>query len=543
RVLPTGGRWLQAVLAQDGGAVTQRFYLPADGPSFACDCTAEGAHAATCARRPWVCFDLRTSAKPGVIRAELAVYYKATAVHVQQLTLPAGAGQPGGPQARLIGRLTRSWSDLGRLAERSVSIVKVPGSAHVLVNSTDFTAGAFSITAGQARTAADNTRLTLKVSHFGTTEDRTRYAQDHSKDKSEFLTDLLRLAEDGAALYGALFRFWNPDIRQGKTLPHLLRHEAEARGRAPLLQVVDGRPGEHGQLWSTVYDIPIPKTRNIKDYYLCPSLSEFGPGAPDDCPMPAFCPQGQEHLDQGNVLCPFGFWGLSCIIEQAPTLQGNAKKVVLDEDRDLSVVFAPDALLDGHFTSRHRRRLEQRLPERCVTQPLIRTKDELAQALAHDDMDVVYLYCHAGYERRSAHGVLETFLRLGDYEVRPDDVTTWASTTRVWPPAHWSSRHPLVILNGCHTAEREYGALNGFVPAFTDWASASGVVGTEASLHEDTAAWAMELMLAALARGSSVGGAIREVRWAMLRRGNVMGFAYTPYCLAGLTLRPSHEGI
>src|SRR5262249_22170846 len=136
---------------------------------FACDCPPEGEHAAFCARRPWVRFDLRTPVKPGVIRVELAIYYKAAAVHVQQLTLPAGAGQPGGPEARLIGCLTRSWTDLGSLADRTVSIVKAPGTAHILVNSTDFTGGVFSISPSQARTAADNARLTLKVSHFGTT--------------------------------------------------------------------------------------------------------------------------------------------------------------------------------------------------------------------------------------------------------------------------------------------------------------------------------------------------------------------------------------
>jgi hypothetical protein len=94
-----------------------------------------------------------------------------------------------------------------------------------------------------------------------------------------------------------------------------------------------------------------------------------------------------------------------------------------------------------------------------------------------------------------------------------------------------------VILNGCHTTEATSGTLNTFVSAFADHAAASGVVGTEIIMEQGLAGWAMELMLAALARGATVGNAIREVRWAMLRRGNIMGFAYTPYCLADLALR------
>jgi hypothetical protein len=63
------------------------------------------------------------------------------------------------------------------------------------------------------------------------------------------------------------------------------------------------------------------------------------------------------------------------------------------------------------------------------------------------------------------------------------------------------------------------------------------VLGTEVALEQGLAGWALELMLASLAAGATVGEALRSLRWAMLRRGNVMGFAYTPYCLANLMLR------
>ena len=43
--------------------------------------------------------------------------------------------------------------------------------------------------------------------------------------------------------------------------------------------------------------------------------------------------------------------------------------------------------------------------------------------------------------------------------------------------------------------------------------------------------------LAELAAGKTVGEAVRATRWKMFGLGNVMGFAYTPYCLANLSLR------
>jgi hypothetical protein len=42
-----------------------------------------------------------------------------------------------------------------------------------------------------------------------------------------------------------------------------------------------------------------------------------------------------------------------------------------------------------------------------------------------------------------------------------------------------------------------------------------------------------------LVSGASVGAALRTLRWEMLGRGNVMGLAYTLYCVAALRLRPS----
>src|SRR5690606_3321506 len=97
-----------------------------------------------------------------------------------------------------------------------------------------------------------------------------------------------------------------------------------------------------------------------------------------------------------------------------------------------------------------------------------------------------------------------------------------------------------VVINGCHTVDMLTESLNNLVRAFTGDASASGVVGTEIAVETHVAAWAMELFLTAL-RDRSVGEALRITRWTMLGRGNLMGLAYTPYCLANLRLRAGGE--
>ena len=539
RLLPDRGLWLRAALIQDGHpeAVIRQFFLPDVGPSYACDCPVGGPHADDCAHRPWVHLPLRTPAEPAIVRAELAIYYEAAAVHVQRLTLPVGEVMTGGPRTHVLGRLTRTFSDLGKLANRSVSIVSVETTSRIVVNSARFTGGPFTISASKGDTSARNVRQTLYDSHFQASArgPRSRYAADYSKTAAEFHADLLRLAEDGAELYNTLFVPWGADTRNAMTLPHLLRHEAETRHRPPVIQVIDGQPGEHTMLWSIVYDIPLSLSGDVANYELCPSLHRFGPDASAEADPPLLCPDGQDHLDRGDVLCPFGFWGLSCIIEQPPSVGRDLETVVLREDQELSFIVAPDDSLDPGLMGRHLRRLGECLPERSVSRPSVATERELMQVLAPEVVDVVYFYCHSGYERRSRQGTVANYLNLGRYQIKPTDVATWARTS--WPCPHWPNRHPLVVLNGCHTTEATSGTLNSFVPAFTQWAQASGVVGTEVMLEQGLAGWAIELMLAALARGAAVGDAIREVRWTMLRRGNVMGFAYTPYCLANLALR------
>jgi hypothetical protein len=202
---------------------------------------------------------------------------------------------------------------------------------------------------------------------------------------------------------------------------------------------------------------------------------------------------------------------------------------------DVAVLAAVGKSLKAQLTERHLHRLRDELHDRVIQPPLL-TEEELVAALGPEVMDIVYFYCHCGYEKRSDKAAADRYLELGGYAIEPLDVNMWARTT--WPYPHWPRRRPLVVLNGCHTTERSSGTLNSFVPAFAQWGGASGVVGTEITLEQGVASWAMEEVLVRLVQGQSIGAALRQTRWAMLSRGNLMGLAYTPYCLANLVLRP-----
>jgi hypothetical protein len=264
-------------------------------------------------------------------------------------------------------------------------------------------------------------------------------------------------------------------------------------------------------------------------------VSRFGPaGTGGD--VPAYCPV--DHAADEDVLCLFGFWGLSCLVEQPPNASYDLRQVVSDSPYPvpISLLAVTDPGLDVSITRQHIANLESRLPD-GVSNPGIVSSHDLAVALGPEEIDIAYLYCHCGYQKLSERTLPSVALRLGSDSIGPLDVSKWARSRRLWPIPHWPNRKPLVVLNGCHTVDFTSSTLSDFVSAFINRAGASGVVGTEIGVEQKLASFLMELFLTDLAGGATTGDALRDVRWRLMRRGNVMGLGYTPYCLSGLRLR------
>lgn len=541
--LPDGDLRLRAVLRLDGMprplAVT--LTLPRWGESFACECPPDGEHLPRCAPTGWARFAVTTPDRECRWRGELIIYYQVVAVHAQRLDLPAGGPAAEGPRATMLYRLTTSFSNLRPLADRSASILLAPGEgglSSVTVNGLRFAGGPVSVAARAADEAYHAARYSLYTRQV-TPEPAPALLYDagFGKGARAFEADLRVLARVGAAVYQKVFG----DTGVGNLLQALIRQEAGLRQRPPVLCVADAA-GSHasdpGIPWSLLYDLPVGA--NPDDYTICESVAMFGPGGGlpggterGAAPVPMQCPVG--HTGQTDVVCPWGFWGLSSVLEQPPSITGDASAVVTSAAEPPAVLFAAGTGLDPDITTRHLTTLRTDLGD-ALQDVQIRSKDALATALDEERLDVAYLYCHCDYQYLTPESAPSQLLRFGDARIGPLDVTMWARAN--WSNPHWPTRKPLIVLNGCHTVEVSTATLSSFVEAFVQNAGASGVLGSEVAMEQGLASRVLETFLRWFAAGASVGEALREVRWDLFRRGNVMGLAYTAYCLSGLRLRP-----
>lgn len=118
----------------------------------------------------------------------------------------------------------------------------------------------------------------------------------------------------------------------------------------------------------------------------------------------------------------------------------------------------------------------------------------------------------------------------------------FARTVHGWstdpaPPnlSAWEEHRPIVFINGCQTTALSPEQMLSFVSEF-NFARASGVIGSEVSVQVPVAIEAASILLRKLVNGVPAGVAIREMRWELANKGNLLGLAYSLYALADLSL-------
>ncbi len=161
------------------------------------------------------------------------------------------------------------------------------------------------------------------------------------------------------------------------------------------------------------------------------------------------------------------------------------------------------------------------------------TKAALLQRLRTVDPGVIYFYCHGGYQPLPGSKTNIPFLGIGSGErLMPADVV--ATLNNAAAALYWELANPLVFINGCHTVEVTTDVLVNFVDTFAGFYS-SGVVGTEVAVHQSLA---NEFGAAFLEYFSTetAGEALRHARNRLLCKGNLMGLAYSAYCLSALRI-------
>jgi CHAT domain len=187
--------------------------------------------------------------------------------------------------------------------------------------------------------------------------------------------------------------------------------------------------------------------------------------------------------------------------------------------------------LDQNLTNIHVSNINKRLTDFSVLKQ--ESRNGVARALAEPRLELVYFCCHGRRDLLPGTNATTPYLEVGKQEgISPSDITAWDVSD--WDKKHWRETSPLVVINGCHTAEISPESLVNFVDAFIG-VYASGVIGTEVILHQQMAGEAAEELLSRLSK-YPVGEALRQMRLHFLRKGNLLGLAYTPYCSADLGL-------
>jgi len=267
--------------------------------------------------------------------------------------------------------------------------------------------------------------------------------------------------------------------------------------------------------------------------------------SPEPC-----CPHKDEPKHKKNIICPYGFWGLRHFIEQ-PTSplykSANGDKYELPPEVTneihvsttvkLAVAVTRDAELDQKAIVNHLKTLQQSMS----LSPPDEADDWAKVCKMLEAPELAYFLCHGDYD--AAKVLPEPYLGVGlrdsnlAHRVYPNELLSWA---RPPSPKQWRDRRPLIFINGCHTADLKPDDILNFVDTFAVM-GASGVIGTEISVRLPLAIEIGGSLLRRIAGGTTVGEAMYQVRWELASKGNLLGLAYTPYCLADLhTVKDAH---
>ncbi|HET8660189.1 MAG TPA: CHAT domain-containing protein [Micromonosporaceae bacterium] len=522
------GTWLDCVATSDDfdvDFVPRRMFLPRAGPSWVCDCPPGTPHACPPAdRRPALEVPVTAPAAPGPARLRVVIYHQRNVL--QSLLLHAQVGAGHGPRRghhatvdySLAGRLDA----VGTLPSRELSLLldaAEAGGPRLVINGApeELAAVPFSQAQVSAHLAAARAALRdIHIDQVGSSV-RNRYDRDNAKTPAALVTDLTALAGLGWQLYTAL-------LRSDLVLARRLRQRLSA-GSATIQVAAMG--GGLAFPWALVYDIPQDSAGGSHPCQLLAGWVASGTPAGLGADR---CPYSAQH--RNGTVCPYGFWGFAHTIEQPPAMPaGRELPLAIVPSGPSELVVGVSLDLDRALTEAHLRSLASNAgPASVVT---CRSRDEIRRALRDDDLEIVYFYCHGLYESVAAGR--KPALGVGRRErLLPDDLLSWAlDTAEGWAPEHWAVTTPLVVINGCHTAEVSPETLVNFVETFVGL-QAAGVIGTEIAVHQQVAGEVAVELLTALGAGLTVGQAIRQMRHRLLGKGNVLGLAYSAYCSASL---------
>lgn len=372
------------------------------------------------------------------------------------------------------------------------------------------------------------------------------------KTHEQFRMDLGRLAELGAELFDMAF---GQVVRESSSALNEAEWMTELRTALKQGEVIQvartlSLPAHYVFPWGLIYEYPLPGSPSR--FRWCDVLKEWSADGIRRAPPDRQCPYADQAWHQQDVLCPYGFWGLKHIVEQPPSAsafgqpqQGTThNQIPIADEVELAVALTRDAELSKASIDAHLNAVGHMKGVRF--QPLQPADDYDSVQTMLRSPQLVYFLCHCERDGKSSKAYLSVGARDGDdsHRIYAHTLTRWSSAPMGgFDRSAWKSRRPLVFINGCHTADLSPGDLVNFISPFTG-AGASGVVGTEVSVQLPVAVEFAEQLLRRFTQRSldgdqermPLGEAMREARWHLANKGNLLGLAYTFYSLASLQL-------
>ena len=538
--IPTGqlepsspqGWWLYVVVSSsdvDVDTAIHRLFLPVAGRSWVCECDGPGHVCTADHRDPFLYVPVRTRSGSGGAAVRCTVYDRNNAVQSVRLEFAvadkpvAGAAIRGVVDYNLVDDLALVDS----LRSRRLNILTNESSAgtHKFVVNDGGRAIVVDVTEAQAAVVLDQLRYKLMEITVGTDGGTSHYDGQNRKPTDLFIADLKELALLGSMLYGAVV----PDRADRAYLRDLLADRATIQVSRITKAVFP---------WALVYDIP---RELAAAWTLCPLLQQWASNRDDLAAYPTSCPYRAHH--RSNVLCPYGFWGFRHLIEQPPSVRRGVLRTRIRATHPSRAALARSLGLNQALTAAHFRDLEGCLADRFELEACD-SREALRQAFADPGLPLVYFYCHGRTALLAGTQLEVPFLEIGtDERIGPTDFAAW-DEDGAWGPLHWSEIAPLVFINGCGTAQLSPRDVISFVDALAG-VNAAGVVGTEIPVVQAVAGEvALGFYRQFAGPGNvSVGDALYRTRIDLLRKGNVAGLVYTPFCSMDLALEPMANGV
>jgi hypothetical protein len=406
---------------------------------------------------------------------------------------------------------------LSRIPEYALSILLNRGEdgTHSLTVKTKTFSDAATFDPVELETLVQRSRKALRKTAWGT-EDAWKEGEQYrylGASPEMLKRDLATLAVWGVRFYVAM-----RDRLRGDSS----RAELEEATREPgFVQIALKQSPRHLLPAAILYDyVGLSDTADLDQYTLCEEYLTAVAGATPLGDSPCFtgsCPS----RGSATIVCPSGFWGFRHALGIPVTLRGAP-------DAPLAIAYSGSPLLsvavstDPQFTLRaaHEAVLRQLRPDLSYAD----TRAEALTLLKESSAQVVYFYCHGGFDKDVP------FLRVGAKGEEPITAVALAGAG-----IEWREPRPLLFLNGCHTTGLEPEQALEFV-SFLIQCAAAGVIGTEITVFEPLARAFAEECLTRFLAGEPLGWAVRNARLSLLKAGNPLGLVYLPYALPSLQL-------